>query len=413
MKNKFITSAVLIISIIVLSLSSALLIACSNQENYNWNLSDTVTAKFTDNGRYGFILTVEGRGAMPDYATKKDAPWYRKSGRITDIIVKDGVTSVGKNAFTDCKVKYAVLEQGVTLVGENAFNEETKICAYSQVSTADSSVVYTYSETKPAISGNYWHYLGTEVNIWPAESTKVLFIGNSFTYYNDIPALFGQIANTAGADVVVDSVTQGSWTLTKFADATDDYGKIVDEKLRAANDYDVVVLQDQSTRPLDNYAGFLSGARALKDKISETQTNCTIYLYATWGYADEAAVRKVTIPQMELQLRTAYENAAQELGVKVSYVGSAFSMVYNAHKDVNDNYFAHPENYANSAEKPYYLYHLDDNKHPSYMGSFLSACVHVATILDINPVHSTFTGELDPAVAAAIKEIAYNSVHGI
>lgn len=222
-------------------------------------------------------------------------------------------------------------------------------------------------------------------------TTKVLFIGNSFTYYSDVPQLFSKIATGAGKKVRVDSVTQGSWTLTKFADENDEYGAKVDEKLKSSS-FDAVVLQEQSTRTLDNYTAFLKAVRSLQTKINDTQENCKIYLYSTWGYADEANARGLTIPEMEKKIREAYKKAADELNVSVSYVGKAFSAVYS--------------------EYPEYNLYYSDNKHQSYTGAFLSACVHVATILDCDPRASTFIGELDTDTATAMKNAAYEAVFG-
>ena len=220
---------------------------------------------------------------------------------------------------------------------------------------------------------------------------RSLFIGNSFTYYSDVPKLFEQIATSAGDGVIVDSVTQGAWNLTKFADPNDEHGKRVDEKLKASNDYDAVILQEQSTRPLTNYNEFLKAAKSLQSKIKSTQKNCRVYLYSTWGYKEEAEQRKITIPEMEAQIRTAYENAASTMGVSVSYVGKAFSAVYTDNKEIN-------------------LY-FEDDKHQSYAGAFLSACVHVATILDTDPRFAAFTGELDEATAKVLKEAAFKAAH--
>ena len=63
------------------------------------------------------------------------------------------------------------------------------------------------------------------------KTEKILFIGNSFTYYSDVPAIFKEIADSAGKKVRVESVTQGSWNLSKFADEKDEYGKQVAKKL--------------------------------------------------------------------------------------------------------------------------------------------------------------------------------------
>ncbi len=392
MKRKSLITAAVLLSLNIIALSAMLVFtACEKKEKTSWTISadgGEINAYFSDNGRYGYILNIEGTGKIPDYASEKDAPWYYRSGRITDIKISEGITALGANAFKDIKAKSVVIPRTAKSVGENSFYAETLVCAYEQITAPQSVKVYLYSET-PASGEDYWHFKGDSASLWT--TTKVLFIGNSFTFYSDVPKLFEEIATAAGDGVVVDSVTQGAWTLTKFANENDEYGKIVDEKLKAADDYDAVILQEQSTRPLTNYNDFLSAAKSLQSKIKSTQKNCRVYLYSTWGFKEEAEIRKITIPEMEAQIRTAYENAASAMGVKVSYVGKAFSAVYTDNKEIN-------------------LYYEDD-KHQSYAGAFLSACVHVATILDTDPKISTFTGELDEATAKILKEAAYKAVH--
>lgn len=405
MTKKLFVTALSVVLLTICIFSAAMLGACSHEDATSWDISadgGSVTASFQDNGKYGFILNVEGSGKMRDYDSVKDTPWYGKSGRITDVVISDGITNVGDNAFTNCATKSVMLPESVTAVGAKAFSESTLVYALSQVTVADGAKVYVYSETEPTSSGLYWHYINDAPVIWKTKVTKVLFIGNSFTFYSDIPALFGKIATAAGELVEVDSVTQGSWTLAKFADPADDYGAKVEQKLTSSSDYDVVVLQEQSTRPLNNYDLFLSGAQALQKRINETQTDCTIYLYSTWGYIDEATSRKITIPEMEAQLRAAYTQAAQTMGVKVSCVGAAFSTVYTQYPDMLN---------SGSADNSYNLYY-SDNKHPSYLGAYLSACVHVATILDCDPRISTFSEGLDASVADYLKNVAYTTVFG-
>ena len=58
-------------------------------ENINWSLSA------------GGTLTIEGNGAMPDYA-EGAAPWYGKRASIVRVDLGKGVTSIGSNAFFGC-----------------------------------------------------------------------------------------------------------------------------------------------------------------------------------------------------------------------------------------------------------------------------------------------------------------------
>lgn len=414
MRRKSLITAAILLALVIVALSAMLIFpACDKKEKTSWTVSadgGEISAYFSDNGKYGYILNVEGTGKLPDYTSAKDAPWYGKSGRVTEIRIADGITAIGKNSFTQCVyTDRVILPASVTSVGENAFPAKTECFAYSSdITVAGDTVVYKYSEKAPTTAGSYWHLKNDIITVWESNivTTKILFIGNSFTYYSDIPGLFDKIATSADKSVVVDSVTQGSWTLSKFADENDDYGKIVDEKLKAHNDYDVVVLQDQSTRPVDNYSGFLSGAKALQTKINATQKNATIYLYSTWAWDEDAAARKMTVPEFEQKIREAYDKAAADMGVKVSHVGTAFTKIYNDYPDYN-------------------LYWWKDNKHPSYLGAYLSACVHVATILNCDPRTADYVGhndtalnsedkdvKLDEATAKILRQVAYEVVFG-
>lgn len=87
---KFICTVVCLVLVV-----SCCLVACNKQDDYKWQIAEGVTAQFTDNGHYGFILTVSGNGAIPDYNTAKDAPWYSKSGRVTEIVIEEGITAIG------------------------------------------------------------------------------------------------------------------------------------------------------------------------------------------------------------------------------------------------------------------------------------------------------------------------------
>ena len=53
-----------------------------------------------------------------------------------------------------------------------------------------------------------------------ASCLRILFIGNSYTYVNDLPATFAQLARAGGHAVGTDSLASGGATLTDhLADA--------------------------------------------------------------------------------------------------------------------------------------------------------------------------------------------------
>jgi hypothetical protein len=93
---------------------------------------------------------------------------------------------------------------------------------------------------------------------------------------------------------------------------------------------------------------------------------------------------------MEALIREGYEKCADEFKLPISYVGKAFTYVYDNHKNIN-------------------LYWSDD-KHQSYAGAYLSACVHISTLFGVDVRNATFNGELDQETATTLKNVAYNTV---
>ena len=141
------------ITVVILSaalLCAVLLSACTKDEGLPyWNLSSTVAARFSDNGNYGFILTVEGSGEVRDYPSVKDAPWYAKSGRVTEIIIGGGITYIGDNAFAQTAVKTVTLPASVTAIGRNVFPENCIVYSNSRVEAADGRQIIPAGEAEP------------------------------------------------------------------------------------------------------------------------------------------------------------------------------------------------------------------------------------------------------------------------
>ncbi len=67
-------------------------------------------------------LIISGKGAMYDYEDPKDAPWYGIKESIPFIIIKDGVTTIGKNAFCNSYFRDVIIPDSVTEIREGAFN---------------------------------------------------------------------------------------------------------------------------------------------------------------------------------------------------------------------------------------------------------------------------------------------------
>ena len=79
-------------------------------ENLTWTLDAAGT------------LTVSGTGAMKDFGYK-GAPWYQSRDSIQAVVVENGVTTIGKYAFSACRSLSSItIPESVTTIGGSAFS---------------------------------------------------------------------------------------------------------------------------------------------------------------------------------------------------------------------------------------------------------------------------------------------------
>ena len=77
-------------------------------------------------------LTISGTGAMTDYSQDNKAPWYEtyvepylnaEQGKVTSIVIDDGVTGIGDYAFYNCRhVISADIPESAIIIGEYSFS---------------------------------------------------------------------------------------------------------------------------------------------------------------------------------------------------------------------------------------------------------------------------------------------------
>jgi len=221
------------------------------------------------------------------------------------------------------------------------------------------------------------------------EPMKILFIGNSATYYNDMPEnYFAPLCSAAGYNVEVTRITCGGYYLRKHASANDTYGKQVTAALRD-NKYDYVVFQELTTLAVTDPAQLYSSARIMTAKIRENGAEPIMYnpipalassaTYKENGWTSEFVAGTVS----------AVHNAiGKELGIKIAYAGPAVYDLMVAYPEMN--------------------FHHTDHAHPGPLGSFVIASTIFATIFGEDPTEVDFDGYTDHATAQILKAAAAN-----
>lgn len=218
------------------------------------------------------------------------------------------------------------------------------------------------------------------------KKARVLFIGNSYTYYNDMPKIFESIARAQGADLEVLSVTKGGYTLEQLASPDNEYGRAVDSLLSGER-FDVVFLQEQSRRPVIDPELFMKGTEALTKKARANRAG--VILYQTWG-RNKGNPELYDIArdtrEMAEKLGASYLRVAGALGCSLSRVGDAFLDVFENHPEV--------ELYA------------PDGSHPNPTGSYLAALCHYAVSYGEDPTLVSYDHGEGEETARILKEAA-------
>ena len=111
---------------------------------------------------------------------------------------------------------------------------------------------------------------------------RILFVGNSYTYFNDMPRTLQGIAAAEGMDWTVESVTKGGWSFAQYADPENVMHAPLAEKLQ--ENWDAIILQEQSYRPISDRANFLGGAKGVCAMMQQKPEK--LLFYATWGRKD-------------------------------------------------------------------------------------------------------------------------------
>ena len=104
----------------------------SDKESLSWSWaeggdapSEIISGSCGENATYSLspegTLTLSGTGAIYDYGTNNQ-PWKDYTSRIADLIIGEGITGIGENAFNGCSgITSITLPLSVTAVGNNAF----------------------------------------------------------------------------------------------------------------------------------------------------------------------------------------------------------------------------------------------------------------------------------------------------
>lgn len=220
-------------------------------------------------------------------------------------------------------------------------------------------------------------------------TVRVLFIGNSLTSANNLPAMVAAIAKSRGDKLLYTAHTPGGASLSRHAANQD-----VLEKLRQQA-WDFVVLQEQSqlpgfsTRQLSKIV--FPHATRLAEETKKANNNTSVVFYMAMAHRNgDPANKKVssdllTFEGAQRRINKTYLTMAQDNQALVAPVGVAWRAVRKKHPEIG-------------------LY--ADDVHPNPTGTYLAACVFYATLFQSPCTGAAVPRQVDQSAAQSLQQTA-------
>ena len=224
-----------------------------------------------------------------------------------------------------------------------------------------------------------------------AAPQRVLFIGNSYLYYNDslhnhVERIGEELGPHGVGDYEFKSATIGGARLSHHP-----VGKLLQPgRLGVEQPFELVILQGGSMEPLtpESRATFREKAIELSEKIRATGAEVALYMTHAYVEPDDRYQ-----PNLIDRIAPTYVSVGNELGALVIPVGLAFERAYAQRPDI-------------------ILHKTFDGSHPSLLGTYLAACVVYQSIYGTSAVGVDYDyfGAIDRDDAAFLQGIADETV---
>lgn len=149
---------------------------------------------------------------------------------------------------------------------------------------------------------------------------KVLFIGNSHTFYNDMPQIFKNICDEKGKDVEVAMQAFGGKTYGWH------YGQMTELRFALMyGGFDYIIMQQAAHSPCPAKEETLADG----GKIIELARKCGVTPIQTMPWAEKRD------PDHQKGMYDIYNTLSEMYGVKLAYAGNVFEDVFYNHPEID------------------------------------------------------------------------------
>ena len=201
------------------------------------------------------------------------------------------------------------------------------------------------------------------IKLFPYSPNRILFIGNSITYYNggvDLHTMNLTNSIDSTLAIVCTSVTGGGWTLQQHFNSPTTIQTIQE------GNWDMVILQEMTSRPVNDPELFYEYATLLDSVI--TYAGAQTAFFFSWPFES-------VFDEMIEQQSAAYNFIGNELDAPVIPVARAWQ--FSRQQDPELELF------------------MDDGNHPNVHGTYLACCTFFTFLWDETPVGALYVNDPD------------------
>jgi hypothetical protein len=220
---------------------------------------------------------------------------------------------------------------------------------------------------------------------WSGGCIRVLFLGNSYTYVNDLPGMFRRLARSGGRAVETGMVAAGGETLAQHAASSESLDAIQRVHWR------FIVIQEQSQIPSLPALRDSEMAPAVRSLVARIrQIGATPVLLETWAHRDGWPENGLDYASMQASIDSSYMSLGAETGADVARSGEAWQSLVGGSDPL----------LATSVAQTLWQ---ADGSHPTSAGTYLVACVLYARLFGASPIGLADDEGLRPELARRIQ----------
>ncbi|MEQ1774488.1 MAG: hypothetical protein ABL891_11960 [Burkholderiales bacterium] len=243
-----------------------------------------------------------------------------------------------------------------------------------------------FAQTKPTVTGT-----------GPEAPKTIMYVGNSFFYYNN--SMHNQVSRIATAADAQNRAAYRSTSITMGGSGLNwhdvdsyfrpggvaSYSFVGDNEIRFNKfdkPFDVVIMMDCSQCPIHPQLGPMFHDYVKKHSATVRKHKAQPVLFMSWAYEDK--------PEMTAQLAEQYTLAGNANNALVIPAGLAFAKAI--------------------AKQPDIKLYVADKRHPTARGTYLAAATTYAALYRKPPAGAPHPATVDAATAKFLQEVAWETV---